>query len=196
MARLIIVMALGAGASVIGGAWAVPAAAHTALEDSTPEDGARVSVAPDQVVLDFTEPVRSQLTRVSVRGPSGDQFELGGPQSASDKVTQSLRPLGAAGKYEIVFRIVSADGHPVAGSVRFTLTRPGPAASASTAASQAPAPPANPGANAGNAPDAAADNNSDDGDVSPWVLGVMGIGLVAFVGGAVWFGRRLARDVD
>jgi len=36
-----------------------------------------------------------------------------------------VNPLGPAGSYTIAYRIVSADGHPVEGSVSFTLTAAG-----------------------------------------------------------------------
>ena len=37
-----------------------------------------------------------------------------------------MSPLGPAGAYEIGYRVVSDDGHPVQGKVAFTLTTPGP----------------------------------------------------------------------
>ena len=41
-----------------------------------------------------------------------------------------LRPLGPAGVYTIRYRVTSADGHPVSGSVSFRLTVAGPDAAA------------------------------------------------------------------
>ena len=49
-------------------------------------------------------------------------------------MSTAVSPLGPAGAYEIGYRVVSDDGHPVQGKVAFTLTTPGPAASAPTAA--------------------------------------------------------------
>lgn len=184
--RTLGVASLLTGMALTGMAGAVPATAHTALEASTPEDGARLDAPPEQIVLDFTESVRTRLSRVSVRGPGGEQFEQGATQSAADKVTQPVRPLGAAGEYEIVFRVVAADGHPLTGTVRFTMSRPGPGAAAAPSAGQQP-----PGAAI---PDNAADSAADDGGV-PWVfLGVVGFAVAAFVVGGIAFVRQLSRD--
>jgi methionine-rich copper-binding protein CopC len=183
------------GAVVAIAATASPAAAHTALKASSPKAGAQVNVPPAQVTLAFTDQMRTGLARVSVRGPGDARFESGPPQIAGNRVVQSLRPLGAAGRYQIVYRVVSADGHPVAGSVRFTLTRPGPgAATATSASSPAPAPESPAGSATEPATNAAEDG--DDGGPPAWALAVGAVALVVFVAGAVWFGRRATRELD
>lgn len=53
-------------------------------------------------------------------------------------VTVDLDGLGAAGEYTIGYRVVSADGHPITGSIPFQLTQASPT-SAATSASAAPA---------------------------------------------------------
>jgi methionine-rich copper-binding protein CopC len=176
LALIVTGVVLGAGPS---------AAAHTSLKGSNPKDGTSLSEAPDQIQLDFTEPIRTQLTRVSVRGPGDQRFEAGGAQSTATQVTQPLHPLGAAGKYEILFRVVALDGHPLVGTVRFTLTRPGPADAGNSPGGATPS------------PETAADGNSaDGGGVSPWLLAVIAIAVLAFIAGAIWFGRSVTRDVD
>jgi methionine-rich copper-binding protein CopC len=166
---------------------AVPAAAHTALQATSPDDGARIGAAPDQIVLDFTGPVRPRVSKVTVLGPDGVRFELGSPQVASDKVTQLLRPLGGAGRYQIRYRAVAKDGHPLAGTVRFTLTRPGPGVTG---------PPANGAPGAGQAARATADGAGSGNDVPAWLLALGAAGTVSAVSGAMWFGRRATRDLD
>jgi methionine-rich copper-binding protein CopC len=167
---------------------ATPVAAHTALESSSPGDGARIGVAPDQITLEFTGPIRTRLSKLSVRGPGGERFELGSPQATSDTVTQLLRPLGAAGKYQIVFRVVARDGHPLTGTIEFTLTRPGPAVSA---------PPANTPGGAEETTVRAATTQPEEVDETPaWLLAIGAAGTVSAVTGALWFGRRVTRDLD
>jgi methionine-rich copper-binding protein CopC len=180
-AQVIFSIAFGAALLAVG---ATPAAAHTALKSSNPKNGARLSAAPEAIELTFTEPLRAQLTKVVIRGPGDEQFESGLPQVTSDTVTQPLGTLNAAGKYQIVFRVVAADGHPLTGTVRFTLTpaEPSPAATTGTGVTQTLQP--------------VADQSVSDDDVSPWVLAIAVVALVACVTGAVFFGRRVTRGLD
>jgi methionine-rich copper-binding protein CopC len=181
-------------AFVVGVA-AAPATAHTTLESSSPADGARLSSAPDQVTLDFTEPIRTALTRVLVRGPNGGEFESGPPQViASDRMAQPLQPLGAAGGYQISFRVVSVDGHPLAGTIRFTLTRPGPGTVGTSPGASAPGSAASPGTEP--ATNAAANPGVGDDGISPWVIVIATVAVVVFITGVVWFSRRVTRDLD
>jgi copper resistance protein C len=185
--------AIGA-AALVGIVGAPPAAAHTALEGSSPADGARLSAPPDQVELDFSEPVRTQVRRVVVRGPDGRRFELGPSQVASDTVVQPLRPLGAAGEYQIIYRVVADDGHPLAGVVRFTMTRPGSGLGSLSGDSDSVA---NSIAAAQRAAEgrAAARRGGYDGP-SLWALVIGAAVATAIAGGATWFGWRVTRDLD
>jgi methionine-rich copper-binding protein CopC len=170
--------------------------AHTALESSSPADGAQLSVAPDQITLDFTEPIRTALTRVLVRGPNGGEFEAGPPKViASDKTAQPLQPLGAAGGYQIAYRVVSFDGHPLTGTIRFTLARPGPGAADTSPGASAPGSAASPGT--APATSAVANPGTGDGDgIPPWGIVIAAVAVVVFIAGVVWFGRRVTRDLD
>ncbi|MGH4001508.1 MAG: copper resistance protein CopC, partial [Pseudonocardiaceae bacterium] len=51
-------------------------------------------------------------------------------------VSAPVRPLGSAGQYTIAYQVLSADGHPVRGAVRFTLTNPGPGTAAAAVPGQ------------------------------------------------------------
>jgi copper resistance protein C len=125
-AALVAVVTLLLGAS--------PALAHTRLVNSDPADGASLSAAPEAVSLTFSENVEAEFATVSVVGPDGTNHQTG-PLSAADGVVRTaVSPLGPAGRYEIGYRVVSDDGHPVQGVVAFTLTTPGPAAAPSPAA--------------------------------------------------------------
>jgi hypothetical protein len=77
-------------------------------------------------------------------------------------VTAPVRELGPAGVYTIAYRIISADGHPVSGTLTFTLTTAGDGTPA--------APPA----------DSAAGDDSGGVPIWVWIGGavvVLGIGL-------------------
>lgn len=105
-------------------ATATPAVAHTKLIASTPAEGATVPVAPNQLQLTFDGAVQAGMSTVAVTGPDGTQWTVGQPTVTGTVLTVPVQPAGPAGQYTISYRILSGDGHPVAGTVRFTLTDP------------------------------------------------------------------------
>jgi copper resistance protein C len=159
---------------------AVPAAAQSYLRGSSPQDGGRIGVAPSQVVLEFTQPIRATGYRVVVLGPTRTvAYQQLAAQITGDRLTQPLRPLGPPGEYQVEFRVVSADGLPMTGELRFTLTRPGPADG---------------GAAARNAPYVTA--ATDVTDTRPWEVWTAGTLAVLLVIGAVLFGWRVTHDLE
>lgn len=163
---------------------AAPAWAHTELESSSPAANAQVGTAPTSVSLTFSEKIAAADATVSVTGPGGTDYAAGPATGDGATLTVPLRPLGAAGGYTITYRVVSDDGHPVSGTVPFTLTSPGPGAAATTAAPTAGAPTAPaPGTTPQNAPTAADDGGAP---VWPWVV----LAVVVVGGGAVFALRR------
>ncbi|MBL1111400.1 copper resistance protein CopC [Streptomyces sp. 110] len=123
-------------------ATARPAAAHTALTGSAPDDGATVATSPDQVSLSFNDPMDARYSRVAVTGSSGRAVTTGAPEVEGRTVTQALAADTPPGRYTVGYRVVSADGHPVSGRFGFTvaaLRTTSPAPRASTSSSDAPA---------------------------------------------------------
>ena len=106
------------------------AAAHDVLLSSDPADGSTLQAAPTAVTLTFDQPVQDFEPVVTVTGPDGRSYQGGSPTVDSTVVTNAVGPLTAAGEYVIAYRVVSADGHPVVGEVKFQFTgAPAPAAS-------------------------------------------------------------------
>ncbi|GIJ49624.1 hypothetical protein Val02_65100 [Virgisporangium aliadipatigenens] len=105
--------------------WASPASAHAGLESSTPRDGTSVTTAPAEVELRFTTRVDPASPVVAVAADDGAPAVADGPRVDGVRVVQALRPGLPAGRYTVTFRVVSADGHPVNGIVRFTVTGSG-----------------------------------------------------------------------
>lgn len=103
----------------------VPAHAHEVLVGTSPADGSVAAVVPARVTLTFSEPVLAVGTLVIVNGPTGPA-QSGKPSLAGKTVTQRLRPGSPAGRYAVVWRATSADGHPVSGTFSFTATSPSP----------------------------------------------------------------------
>ncbi|WBB49749.1 copper resistance protein CopC [Verrucosispora sp. WMMA2044] len=105
---------------------AVPAAAHNQLTGSSPREGARVAEAPERVELRFLATVDEDTTKVTITGPDNVDAAGGQPRFAGNRVSVPFAP-GAAGLYIVGYRLMSADGHPISGEVRFTLTTDTPA---------------------------------------------------------------------
>ncbi|HJP73746.1 MAG TPA: copper resistance CopC family protein [Pseudonocardiaceae bacterium] len=116
-------------AIVVAGLFALnldlPAQAHNVLISADPGIGSRITTGPEYVSVTFGEPVQYGFTELGVLGPANTQWVGGPPAISGDTVRAPLRPLGPAAMYTIVYRIVSADGHPVSGRSTFTLTVPG-----------------------------------------------------------------------
>lgn len=99
---------------------AVPALAHARLTSSDPVDGAQLAAAPTSARLSFSETVL--VTDVSLAGAAGREVEMRreGPMrpAAQAEVTfDSLPP----GDYRLQWRAQSVDGHPMSGSIDFTV---------------------------------------------------------------------------
>jgi methionine-rich copper-binding protein CopC len=172
---------------------AAPAFAHTRLESSNPADGSKVENVPDTISLTFNEAVQSEFAVLKVVGPDGTEYQTGTVSAANGQVSTAVSPLGPAGAYQVGYRVVSDDGHPVQGKVSFTLTTPGPAAAAAAPASAAPvaAPVAAPAPAPAAAPVAtqASTQQSEGAPIWPWLVGavvLVGAGAV----GALRLGRR------
>src|SRR5918998_4729418 len=111
-----------------------PAVAHNELIGSDPADGATVATSPAQVRLTFDLPPKPGFSTVTVTGPHSSQWQAGPPAEAGAVVSAPVRALGPAGQYTIAYQVLSADGHPVRGVVRFTLTTAGSGAAAASPA--------------------------------------------------------------
>jgi methionine-rich copper-binding protein CopC len=185
-ARLLRAVAVGllAGLALLLGA--TPALAHARLESSDPADGSSLDAAPQRVTLTFNEAMTQGFNTLTVVGPDQGHYETGEVAVDGSSVSIAVQPLGPAGRYEIGYRVVSADGHPISGSVGFTLTTAGQGAPAAAAPSASPAAPS---AEAAPAPPAAAPADSGGGTpVWPWI-----VGAVVLVGGGVVAALRLGR---
>lgn len=97
---------------------ATPAAAHVALVESSPEDGAKLDTTPEKVELTFSEVLDAPSTKVAVTDAAGDTVDQAAPRIEDKTITLPLR-LPREGQYTVSYRIVSEDGHPVEDSISF-----------------------------------------------------------------------------
>lgn len=100
---------------------AAPASAHDELLSSTPETGQRLTEAPTQVTLTFSADVLDTGAAVVVADAEGHDWAATEPVLDGPTVTVELQPDMPAAGYEVRWRVVSSDGHPIAGTVPFTI---------------------------------------------------------------------------
>ncbi|MGA8258505.1 MAG: copper resistance protein CopC, partial [Nocardioides sp.] len=106
-----------------GVAGAAPASAHATLLSSDPTEGAVLPEAPDVVTFVFDEPVSLPPNGVQVFDSAGSPVEADG-SSRDTVITADLPDSLDDGSYVVVWRAISADGHPIAGSLTFAIGAP------------------------------------------------------------------------
>ncbi len=160
---------------------ALPAAAHARLLSSTPADGSTVRTLPENVELVFSENIDARLAQVVIEDSAGAvvgrDVQVRGP--AVEIPSPKTLP---AGPVTVRYRVVSADGHPIAGQIAFTYqgaqrspSVPGSTTAAATATlTQTPQSQATP-----------AQESSRTSNPMIWVLTAVAVLLI--VGLASWF---------
>lgn len=171
--------------SVAGPAWA-----HDVLRSSSPADGTHVERPPAEVVLTFDEPALAVGTEVLVTGPSG-AVATGPPRLVDNEVRQSLTP-GPAGAYTVVWRVTSADGHPVSGTFAFTADQPSASATSSASTTTAATAPTATATATTTAPASATAAPTVEGAGGVPVLAVVAMVVIVAAGAVVvgWTVRR------
>ncbi|WP_062116179.1 CopD family protein [Aureimonas sp. AU40] len=101
---------------------ATPAEAHAGLVATEPADGAVLARAPDRFELTFSEPV-SPL-RLALIGPDGKAHALSASAVSGNRVEIAAPGSLGEGTHILTWRVVSLDGHPVAGSMRLSIGAP------------------------------------------------------------------------
>lgn len=184
-----LISALAALVLLLGGATA--ALAHSELISSDPDDGASLGSMPSSVTLTFNEDVDPNFAQAFV----ADEQDVARPVTAEvsgPRVTVPVPPEVRQGAVEVRYRVVSADGHPVAGEIRFTVADAAPTGDTSSttdaaATSQAPAPAATPSA------PAQTPAGQDESASTLWMYVLTGFAALLVVGvgvAIVLMGRR------
>lgn len=162
----------------------VPASAHDQLLSSSPTEGEKLPSAPVEISLSFSADVLQMGAEVVVADGDGTDWVATDPQIRAGAVTVLLKGGMPDAGYEVRWRVVSSDGHPISGVIPFTVGDAAPLER--VAVDPVPA------ASSGTASEA-----RDDGAGIPRIVGVAAIGagaaLVVFV---VFFflSRRAGRD--
>jgi methionine-rich copper-binding protein CopC len=100
-------------------AFGVAADAHAHLQKSSPADNSVITTSPPNLVLNFSEAAR--LTALSIKKDSEPAQNLKPlPTTAAQQISVPLPQL-TSGTYSVSWRVVSDDGHMMAGALHFTL---------------------------------------------------------------------------
>ena len=96
------------------------AGAHSKAPKTVPADGSVLNIPPES--LDFSCPEAVRLTAVRLYNAADDEIALPGRRDMkAAKERRIVLPPLVAGAYRVEWRALSADGHPVSGSLSFTV---------------------------------------------------------------------------
>ncbi|MBX9243615.1 copper resistance protein CopC [Actinotalea ferrariae] len=176
------------------------AVAHDALVSTEPGDGTTVE-EPEAVVLTFAADQLAVGAVVAVTGPDGQEWGDGATTVSGVTVTQPLRDGLLAGDFQVAWRSVSGDGHPVEGTFGFTVEaapesprapEPSPSEPATSPSPAAAAAPEQPGSSAGvPGPDRGEPEDRGGSSIgAPTAVGLAIAAAIVAVGGAVFLRRR------
>ncbi|EKU31636.1 MULTISPECIES: copper resistance CopC/CopD family protein [Alcaligenes] len=100
-------------------AWAPVLYAHASLVASKPDSGTVLAQAPSTASLSFNETVSPLLMKL-IR-PDGSSKELEDVLTQDQRLELALPPMETEGTYGLSWRVISADGHPVGGTLTFSI---------------------------------------------------------------------------
>ena len=104
---------------------ASPANAHTSLELSTPSDGQSIEFMPAELSARFDEDlieIEGEIVNtLELESADGTKYVLSSATIAGSTVSANAGDGEyPAGDYLLKYRVVSADGHPVTGEIKFS----------------------------------------------------------------------------
>ena len=112
-----------AATAVVG--LAAPASAHATLVSTDPAEGEVLASSPGEVTFTFDEPVQLVPDGLLAFDAAGDEVDVDASASGTE-VKGDLPDDLDEGTYVVTWRVVSADGHPIAGSLTFHVGAPSP----------------------------------------------------------------------
>ena len=110
-----------------------PASAHAQLLVANPGISQTLSAMPVQVKLQFDDDLIDMPSgnQIAVLDSTGKHLETGVTKLDGATLSVLLGKFSGVGKFQVLYRVVSADGHPVSGGYLFYITKPSPSPSPS-----------------------------------------------------------------
>ncbi|GAB6937844.1 copper resistance CopC family protein [Isoptericola variabilis] len=203
--RALAVLLAAVAVPVLGLAVAQPASAHDRLLSSDPADGASVDEAPAQITLVFSADVLAAGAQVAVTTPDGTV-----PADVTVDGDEAVAALPAdlpGGDWDVAWRVVSSDGHPIEGDLSFTVAAApaSPSPSPSAVSSGTPSPTTSPTASpdlttssghvhGGGTPGVDLDDDGEAGWATAWLFPVAVLAVVGVAAAVLLRRRRRAED--
>lgn len=132
-------------ACLLGFAGAAPAQAHDQLVQSSPAPDSALDASPTDITLSYSANIMEIGPMIVLQDAAGQDWATGEPVIDGTTVTSTIDEALPDGAYAINWRVVSSDGHPITGTIAFTIGDP---------AADAPAVEATPDAESGAASEA------------------------------------------
>lgn len=177
-----------------------PAQAHDQLVSSTPATDEALDPAPTEVTLTYSDNILEVGVEVVVTDAGGTDWVAEAPAVDGPTVTVPLESDMPGGAYTVDWRVVSSDGHPISGTLPFSVTTPAAEPSPATPEPSASSPAATaPTDSVTSAPADTADPEStstEAGLSGPHIAIIAGIVLVVLliVAGVIFFVVRRRND--
>ena len=99
------------------------ASAHAVLDSSTPTASSVLETSPTEIRLDFNETIENSLLSIRLFDSEQSAVSIGKAQRSDSDLSVAIAsvPTLNPGVYVVVWRAVSADGHPVSGAFPFEV---------------------------------------------------------------------------
>jgi methionine-rich copper-binding protein CopC len=101
---------------------ASPAAAHAFLDGAQPRVGSVIPAAPAEVVLNFTQGVEPDFSKIEVQNEAGASVTAGAAHigNGATKLAVALQKI-RPGVYTVIWHVTSIDTHKTQGKFHFTV---------------------------------------------------------------------------
>jgi len=105
-------------------AFSCGAEAHAFLDTASPSVGSTLRAAPAQVQITFTEPLEAAFSTVRVEDGAGARVDKNDNGVGPDpKVLHTSLPTLPVGSYQVIWRVLSVDGHVTEGKFKFNIAQ-------------------------------------------------------------------------
>lgn len=160
----------------IGLVAAPSASAHDQLISSNPTEGQRLGAAPSTITLSFSAELLTLGYEIRVMDADSKNWAQGTATLTRESLSQPVAVGMPEGEYQVRWRVVSSDGHPINGSYSFLVGETAQAGSIPDIAAQEPA---------ATSVDASESDSVTGSSVPVWVVPALvgaGAGLALYVG--------------
>lgn len=96
--------------------------AHTSVVETTPKEGEVLTVQPEQIIFEFSEPVTGNVVNIELLDQSAKRVQVSksGILDEPTKIKVKIPKLNN-GTYTVRWSMISADGHPSEGGYTFSI---------------------------------------------------------------------------